>query len=390
MHTAVYLSDFNIVRPRYEKSQEDALAWLAHAHAAAEVFAGRPSGREDLSADFLRKLLNRFGCSPDRIARRGHELADFTHTDWSKMEIFRLHEQAPGLSMEVRQRIFDELVFAKCEELFSSEQQFSSDLIHVSCTGYVSPSPLQRFVVERGFASKTRVTHAYHMGCYAALPASRTAAALALRQLDARTRPDVGSVDIVHTELCTLHFNPLEHSPEQLVVQSLFADGFVRYRATTALQPGESGFRILAMNEIQIPASAQAMTWIPMAISMAMTLSRDVPNLIAGALKGFVGDLFDEAGFQPQDVLPNLVYAVHPGGPKIIDHVQTLLEIADDKVQASRNTLKNYGNMSSATLPHVWQEILSNPVQYPCGTKVLSLAFGPGLTIAGALFEVVR
>jgi predicted naringenin-chalcone synthase len=390
MQTDAYLSDFRIARPRFEKSQQDALRWLAAAHAAAEDFAGRPSKREDLTPELFEKLLNRFGCSPDRIAFRGHELADFCHTDWSAMEIFRLQEAPTGQSMEKRQRVFDELTRSKCNELFSADEALSPDLIHVSCTGYVSPSPLQRFVVERGYGASTRVTHAYHMGCYAALPASRMGAALALRQLHASKRPQGGSVDIVHSELCALHFNPLDHSPEQLVVQSLFADGFVRYRASTDLNKGVSGLKILAMNEVQIPGSAHAMTWIPVATSMAMTLSREVPNLIAGALKTYVADLFDEAGCRPQDVLPDLVYAVHPGGPKIIDHVQALLEIPDDKVQASRNVLKNCGNMSSATLPHVWQEILGDSQLYPGGTKVLSLAFGPGLTIAGALFEVVR
>jgi predicted naringenin-chalcone synthase len=390
MHTAAYLSDFRIARPRFEKSQQDALSWLAGAHAAAEVFAGRPSGREDLTPEFFQKLLTRFGCPPDRISFRGHELADFQHTDWNKMDVFRLHEQPTGLAMEVRQRLFDQLTSAKCEELYSAGESLSPDLIHVSCTGYVSPSPLQRFAVDRDHSSKTRVTHAYHMGCYAALPASRTAAALALRQLHSSKSPGVGCVDIVHTELCTLHFNPLEHSPEQLVVQSLFADGFVRYRASTDLNKGTSGFRILAMNEVQIPGSAHAMTWLPVATSMAMTLSREVPTLIAGALKAYVADLLDEAGCRPQDVLPDLVYAVHPGGPKIIDHVQALLEISDEKVQASKNVLRKFGNMSSATLPHVWQEILDDAQTYPDGTKVLSLAFGPGLTIAGGLFEVVR
>ena len=390
MKTDAYLSDFGIARPRFEKSQQDALRWLAKAHAAAEVFAGRPSGREGLSEEFLEKLLIRFGCSPDRIAYRGHELEDFHHSDWSSMEIFRLHEHATGLGMEKRQRVFDELTRAKCEELFPYGETLASDLIHVSCTGYISPSPLQRFVVDRGHASRTRVMHAYHMGCYAALPASRMGAALAMRQLNPFKNSTSGTVDIIHSELCTLHFNPLDHSPEQLVVQSLFADGFVRYRVTTDLPAGSSGLRILAMNEIQIPGSAQAMTWLPVAISMAMTLSREVPTLIAGALKNYIADLFDEAGCRPDEVLPNLVYAVHPGGPKIIDHVQALLEIPDDKVQASKDVLRNYGNMSSATLPHVWQQILANSETYPDGTKVLSLAFGPGLTIAGALFEVAR
>ena len=60
------------------------------------------------------------------------------------------------------------------------------------------------------------------MGCYAAVPAVRIAAGLVATRLRAR-------VDIVHTELCSLHLDPADHRIEQLVVQSLFADGLIRY-----------------------------------------------------------------------------------------------------------------------------------------------------------------
>ena len=391
MRPVLYLSSLKTVRPSFEKPQEDAIRWLAEAHSAGEAFAGFPAGRSDSSPEYFQKLISRFGCSPERIASRGHELADFTHTRWDEMRIFRLREHPGGLPMEARQRVFDELVRAKCENLFLPEESTGSDLIHVSCTGYLSPSPLQRFVVERGAAAKTRVLHAYHMGCYAALPASRMAAALALQQsLEGRVQNSASGVDVVHTELCSLHFNPVDHSPEQLVVQSLFADGFVRYRLT-ANEPGEGGsLRVLAMNEVQIPSSAHAMTWLPVGWGMAMTLSRDVSSLISDSLKDYIDGLFEIAGLSAAEVLPGLVYAVHPGGPKIIDHIQSLLEIPNEKIQASKNILRKYGNMSSATLPHVWHEILADDIKYPNGTRVLSLAFGPGLTIAGSLFEVVR
>lgn len=391
MQPSFYLSNFRIVRPAFEKAQEDAIRWLAEAHSAGEAFAGFPAGRSDSSPQYFQKLISRFGCRPERIASRGHELSDFNHTRWEEMRIFRLREHPRGLPMEARQLVFDELVRAKCDSLFLPEESTGSDLIHVSCTGYLSPSPLQRFVVERGAATKTRVLHAYHMGCYAALPASRIAGALALQQsIEGRNQGSSRGVDIVHTELCSLHFNPVDHSPEQLVVQSLFADGFVRYRLT-ADRPSEGGaLRVLAMNEVQIPSSAHAMTWLPVAWGMAMTLSRDVPSLISDALKDYIEGLFKIAGLSAAEVLPGLVYAVHPGGPKIIDHIQNVLEIPDERIQSSKSILRKYGNMSSATLPHVWDDILANDIEYPTGTRVLSLAFGPGLTIAGSLFEVVR
>lgn len=384
MSQPVFLGEFRKVRPAFEKSQEDAIGWLAAAHCTAEEYAPKKEVSRDWNVDTFKKLIMRFGCSPVKIASRGHELSDFSHTNWDDMEIFRLREQAGGLDMAARQKAYDVLVRKKCDELFQSGDSFGQDLIHVSCTGYLSPSPLQRWVVEQGHADKTRVLHAYHMGCYAALPASRLASALV-------TQGGQGSVvDVVHTELCTLHFNPQDHSPEQLVVQSLFADGFIRYKLAAEPVWTQGCLQVLAMNEIQVPQSASAMTWMPVAWGMSMTLSRDVPQMIAASLKSFVSDLFLRAGLSASDVLPELVYAVHPGGPKIIDHVQTLLEIPEDRVSASRQVLRDYGNMSSATLPHVWDSILNDAAKYPQGTRVLSLAFGPGLTIAGGLFEVVR
>jgi predicted naringenin-chalcone synthase len=66
--------------------------------------------------------------------------------------------------------------------------------------------------------------------------------------------------------------------------------------------------------------------------------------------------------------------------------VREVLELTSAQVQASRDVLFEYGNMSSATLPHVWQRVLSDQ-----GVRryrlVLSLAFGPGLTVCGALFR---
>ncbi len=390
MRTPTYISNFRVVRPRFEKTQKDALHWLAQAHAYAEKSAENPSGRSGMSVEMFEKLIGRFGCSSEKIAFRGHELEDFCHTDWEKMKIFNLSEHPSGDSMEARQRCFDSLVRDKCNQLYADDYQFSRDLIHVTCTGYLSPSPLQRLVAERGAAALTRVVHAYHMGCYAALPSTRLASALVLQQTQELNSFSEPSVDVVHTELCTLHFNPLSHSPEQLVVQSLFADGFVRYRVQQSAPSNQRSLKILSMNEEQIPNSAEAMTWLPLPWGMAMTLSRDVPALISGSVRDFIDRLMIAAGETPQTLLPGLVYAIHPGGPKIIDHLQQLLEVSDDKIAASRNVLKRFGNMSSATLPHIWNEVLSDSETYPEGTKILSLAFGPGLTIAGNILEVTE
>jgi predicted naringenin-chalcone synthase len=107
-----------------------------------------------------------------------------------------------------------------------------------------------------------------------------------------------------------------------------------------------------------------------------------VPRLLAGCLGPFVARLLGET--RPEAA----IFAVHPGGPRIVDEVQRLLGLGDAQVAESRAVLRDYGNLSSATLPHIWMRLLADPAIRP-GTPVASLAFGPGLTLAGGLFTKV-
>ena len=83
------------------------------------------------------------------------------------------------------------------------------------------------------------------------------------------------------------------------------------------------------------------------------------------------------------------LFAVHPGGPKIIEQVADRLGLRDEQVAHSRAVLLARGNMSSATLPHVWADLLADRA-VPDGQRVVTLAFGPGLTLAGGVFCVER
>ena len=195
--------------------------------------------------------------------------------------------------------------------------------------------------------------------------------------------------DLIHTELCTLHFNPLNHSPEQLVVQSLFADGHIRYSMRLAEAQEDitqAAFEILAVREESVPDSLNDMTWVLSEFGFRMTLSREVPNKIAAALPTFLERLFANGGEHFVEAKQQTVFAIHPGGPRIIDSVQELLELNDSQTLHSRAVLFERGNMSSATLPHIWTKILEAK-EVPPNTLIASLAFGPGLTIAGGLFR---
>lgn len=344
----MYLSDFKTFLPSFLVPQEDGLRWLAAAHAR--------HGSETSEETFF-KLLNRFGCRPDKISRRGTFLKDFTHQNWESMRIFN----EPS-SIEKRQAFFQEILSEPAAQLYPETQADFQHWIHVSCTGYVSPSLVQSLISQRGWGDQVQALHAYHMGCYAAFPALRMA------------RGNL-NCEILHTELCTLHLDPARHEPEQLVIQSLFADGMIRYRASE--KKSSRSFRLEDMNEKIAAGSLSQMTWDLSSHGFRMTLSREVPNLVQESVAALVSPWQES----------NSVYAIHPGGPRIIDAVKDALGLSEEQVHFSREVLRLHGNMSSATLPHVWQKMLE---ELPIGTPVVSMAFGPGLTLAGSRMRVVE
>lgn len=378
----VVLHDFQCQPARYHSDQEAILEWIAAAHAQSEITLQNPTTAEAREAIIrrFRKLVLRFGCSTDRISFRNASLADFTHTDWDRMRIFQLNRFPSGKPCGDRSLFFREISGSAFEAFYADEIHPPDVLIHVTCTGYVSPSGAQRLVAKRDWGQSTEVIHAYHMGCYASMPAIRLAAGL-LGRGKAR-------VDIVHTELCTLHMDPSQHLPEQLVVQTLFADGLIRYSASRpgAGHPMPRGLEWIATREEILSGTEDAMTWMVSNFGMQMTLSRKVPGHIRAGIIPFLDHLAAEAGLTSAPLIEKAIFAIHPGGPRIIDEIAGHLGLRPEQVEASNTTLRNYGNMSSATLPHVWKLILEDEAVVP-GALIVALAFGPGLTMAGALLR---
>jgi predicted naringenin-chalcone synthase len=302
------------------------------------------------------------------------------------MLIFNLTSAPEGEWLNARNQFYADTASRVVNQFYAGEEDPPTDLLHVTCTGYASPSAIQRLIERKRWGTRTRATQIYHMGCYAALPALRVAVGLLLNSQNG----GLPRADILHTELCTLHLNPHDHSPEQLVVQSLFADGHIRYSMAPDERSGSEAprpaFEVLATHEEVIPNSVEDMTWVLSEWGFRMTLSRDVPDKIAAALPGFLEQLFVSAGENPQAPRDEVLFAIHPGGPKIIDSVQKLFKLNDNQIASSRAVLFERGNMSSATLPHIWAKILADASVRP-GTHIVSLAFGPGLTVAGALFK---
>lgn len=359
------VTNFHILRPPFEVTQEAALEWLFQAHTAAEKKA---TGQ--LPPSRLKSRLLKIGLGEGKIKKRGVSCSDILHFDWDKMAIYNLNHSPHGHYFKERTHLFDQIV-TELFETFYHDTPLPSHLIHVTCTGYTAPSGAQK-VVSMKNGAHTTVTHAYHMGCCAAMPA--------LRMGEGFTSVHT-STDIVHTELCSLHLNPLAHDLEQLVVQTLFGDGYIKY----TLSHQKKGLALLALHEEIIPESKHCIGWECHEWGFAMKLSKEVPRMIAGALRHFLNTLLQKSGLT-EKALRTSFFAIHPGGLQIIEEVSALLSLEPWQTRHSHQVLQEYGNMSSATQPHIWEKMWRDP-KVSDGDLIISFAFGPGLTISGGVFK---
>jgi predicted naringenin-chalcone synthase len=255
-----------------------------------------------------------------------------------------------------------------------------SDVTHVvtvSCTGFYNPGPDYFIVRELGMSDATQRYHLGFMGCYAAFPALRMAAQFC--EADPRA-----VVLIVCLELCTLHMQ-LTGSEDNLLANSLFADGAAAAIVSAREPaPGTSAYRIGTFRSALVPAGEQDMTWRIGDHGFDIALSSYVPKIIGGNIRELVAPVLEADGISISGVD---TWAVHPGGKAIVDQVQRNLELPPEKVAASREVLRRCGNMSSATILFVLEEILRRPAGKP-GGRVFAVAFGPGLTVETAILTV--
>lgn len=293
-----------------------------------------------------------------------------------------------GPKIEVRMEWFKKKMGYVFDEFYSKTDNRPENLIHVTCSGYSSPSVAQEAVIERKWET-VQVTHSYHMGCYGAFPAIRTASSL----ISASSIN--GRADVVHTELLSAHLNLTEFSPANTMICSLFADGFIGYSLyeekafmddDTILE--KKGLRILALHEVIIPDSLEDMSWDLGEYNFLMTLSKRVPVFIRKNIKSFLTTLCKKGGVDLEEQKSKMHFAIHPGGPKIIDYVVNEIGLLKEQAHWSYEVLRVHGNMSSATIPHIFNEIINDP-DIESGTKIVAMAFGPGLTATGLLLEKI-
>jgi len=184
----------------------------------------------------------------------------------------------------------------------------------------------------------------------------------------ARAMPESRILFMV-VELCTLWFRRDDRSKSNIVVTALFGDG----AAATIVSCRGDGPAFGPAGEYTWPDTLDVMGWDAEADGLKAVLSRDIPNLIRNRFSEVVTDFLERNGLSRDDIG---AFACHPGGYKVILALEEVFGLETGALAASRDILRDYGNMSSATVLFVLSRMLDQKIR----ERMLLVALGPGFS----------
>jgi predicted naringenin-chalcone synthase len=245
-------------------------------------------------------------------------------------------------------------------------------LVTVSCTGFSAPNFDLGLVRELGLPWTVARTHLGFMGCHAALNGLRAAGGYADSDPDA-------CVLLCAVELCSLHYQ-YGWTSDLAVSNGIFADGAAALVGGGA--PGSSGddWVLARSGSSLLEDSADLMAWRIGDHGFEIALSARVPGVIEAALTPWL-----DAWLAAQQLTRGQIatWAVHPGGPRILESVAAATGIGREDYAISQEVLSEFGNMSSPTILFILDRLRQRGAPRPC----LALGFGPGLAVEAALFR---
>lgn len=281
-----------------------------------------------------------------------------------RMEQFRRH--AATLSVAAVRNAFGERY----------RGQDISHLITVCCTGMYAPG------LDYDIMNHCELPQSIHriclnfVGCYAAVNALRAADALIRADASAR-------ILVVCTELCSLHFQK-KFNEDNLLANALFADGSAAV-VMEAHPHHTPSFRIRKFQSMIFPDGESDMAWNVGDHGFEMKLTSYIPGLIKKGIRQLATACVAQMGLGITDIS---YFAVHPGGKRILEVVESQLGISHECNRYAHEILRLFGNMSSPSVLFVLRLIHETLSQRDHGKNVLCFAFGPGLTMESMVLQV--
>ena len=241
-------------------------------------------------------------------------------------------------------------------------------VLSVSCTGYMMPSLDAHLVGRLGLPATVRRIPLTELGCSAGVSAVGLAADL----LGTTTRS--GYVLLVSVEVSSPSLQAAEPSMTDMIANLLFGDGAVGVVLTN--QTTGAGPVVVASQSVLLPASLDHLGMRMTDTGFRIVLSNRLPQLIRQSLQPTLERFLNDQGASTTDVK---FWAIHPGGPKILQAVAESLDLTDRAMQPAWDVWEDSGNLSSSTVFFVLNRIQESTPPNP-GDLGIMLAFGPGLT----------
>ncbi|MYV55659.1 3-oxoacyl-[acyl-carrier-protein] synthase III C-terminal domain-containing protein [Streptomyces sp. SID3212] len=239
-------------------------------------------------------------------------------------------------------------------------------LMFTSVTGIAAPSVDARLVGLLGMRPDVRRVPVFGLGC--------VAGAAGISRLDdyLRGRPDDVAV-LLSVELCSLTLQRDDMSGANLVASALFGDGASALVATGARRRG-AGPVVVDTRSHMYPDTQEVMGWDITGSGFRIVLDAVVPDLVRKNLAPEVDSFLADHGLTRDDIT---AWVCHPGGPKVLEAMEDVLELHDGALDLTWRSLASAGNLSSSSVLHVLRDTLAER-RPPAGSAGLLIAMGPG------------
>jgi alkylresorcinol/alkylpyrone synthase len=243
-------------------------------------------------------------------------------------------------------------------------------VITVSTTGIATPSLEARVGPRIGLRKDVRRVPVFGLGCAGGVSGLALAARLAAS--------DPGSNWLfVTVETCSISIRLDSDDPAAIVATALFGDG----AAAVVVRAGDGGLAwLLGSGEKLWPDTLGIMGWRVEDPGLGVLFDRAIPPFIEAELAEAVDEMCTQLGIAREDIAR---FCCHPGGVKVIDAIETALDLNQGELNLEREVLRDFGNMSAPTVLFVLERLLQRGLP----ERVLMTAFGPGFTCAGLLLE---
>jgi alkylresorcinol/alkylpyrone synthase len=243
-------------------------------------------------------------------------------------------------------------------------------VVTVSTTGIATPALDAILMNALDLPSTIRRLPIFGLGCAGGVVGLSHATDIA------RAHPEGDTLFLV-VELCALTFRYGDMSNSNIVAAALFGDGAA---AMVIGRPGSSGVRLTGSGMQTWPHSLDVMGWDVADDGLGVLFSRDIPTLVRQDMRPAVEQFLQSQGLS----LAGLDGVVcHPGGMKVIDALEDVFALPRGDLVAARNVLRNFGNMSAATVMFVLQQMLRDGMS----GRYLMSALGPGFSVGFQLLE---